>query len=84
MTVKTSITLNRSLVEKVESLARELNISQNQLLSIAIQEFIERRETKRMVAAINEVYADSPNEEDRAIQREIQEDHRKLMRDEEW
>ena len=84
MTVKTSISLSRSLVENVESLARELNISRNQLLSIAIQEFIERQETKRMVAAINEVYADSPNEEDRAIQREIQEYHRKLMRDEEW
>ena len=84
MTVKTSISLSRSLVENVESLARELNISRNQLLSIAIQEFIERQETKRMVAAINEAYKDLPDEEDRAIQREIQEYHRKLMRDEEW
>ena len=84
MTVKTSISLSRSLVENVESLARELNISRNQLLSIAIQEFIERQETKRMVAAINEAHEDPPNEEDRAIQREIQEYHRKLIRDEEW
>jgi predicted transcriptional regulator len=84
MTVKIAISLSSSLVEKVESLTRELNISQNQLFSNAVEEFIERHETKRMSAAINEAYKDSPDEEDRAIQREIQEYHRKLMRDEEW
>ena len=84
MTVKTSISLSSSLVEKVESLARELNMSRSQLLSIAVQEFIERHETRRMMAALNEVYDDFTDEEDKAIQREIQEYHRKLMRDEPW
>ena len=36
------------------------------------------------MAALNEVYDDFTDEEDKAIQREIQEYHRKLMRDEPW
>ena len=84
MTVKIAISLSSSLVEKVESLARELDISKNQLFAVAIQEFIERHETRRMMAAINEAYDDFPDEEERATQREIQEYHRKLMRDEPW
>ena len=59
-------------------------MSRSQLLSIAVQEFIERHETRRMMAALNEVYDDFTDEEDKAIQREIQEYHRKLMRDEPW
>ena len=84
MKVKTEISLNSSLFEKVETLARELNISRSRLVEIAFQEFIERCETRCMLAALNEVYEDWPDEEEKAIQRGIQEYHRKLMKDELW
>ncbi len=84
MTVKTAISLNDSLFAKVEDLTRELDISRSRLFAIAVQEFIERHETRRMFAALNEVYEDGPDEEDKAIQRGIQEYHRKLMKDERW
>ena len=84
MTVKTAISLNNTLFAKVEALTQELNISRSRLFAIAVQEFIERYETERMLAALNEVYDNLPDEEDKAIQRGIQEYHRKLMRDEPW
>ncbi len=84
MKVKTEIFLNSSLFEKVETLTRELNISRSRLVEIAVQEFIERCETGRMLAALNEVYEDWPDEEEKAIQRGIQEYHRQLLRDELW
>ena len=84
MVVKTTVSVSRSLFEKVESLARELNISRSQLFSIAVGEFIERHETRRMMATLNEVHDDFTDEEDKAIQREIQEYHRKLVGDEKW
>ena len=84
MTVRIEISLSSTLDEKVESLAQELEMSRNEFVSMAVQTFIERHETRRMVEALNEVYRDSPNEEDRAIQGEIQEYHRKLMRDGQW
>ena len=84
MAVKTAISLNESLFEKVETLTQELNISRSRLLAIAVQEFIERHETRRMIAAINKVQDEYTDDEDRAIQREIQEYQRKHMRDEPW
>ena len=84
MTVKTAISLSDTLFTRVEALARELDISRSRLFAIAVQEFIEHHETGRMLAALNEVYDDFPDEEDRAIIRGIQEYHRKLVRDEPW
>ena len=84
MQVRTEISLNSSLIEKVDSLARELGISRSQLISTAVQEFVERNETRRMIAAINEVYADFPDEEEQATLRQILELHRKSMRDDPW
>ena len=77
---------------KVDGLAQELEMSRNELLSIAVQEFIERHETRRMMAALNDVHMaalndvhkDFPDEEERAILREMREHHRKLMRDDKW
>ena len=51
---------------------------------MAVQEFIERDETRRMMAALNEVHGDPPDEEELAILRQMLEHHRKLMRDDPW
>ncbi|MDE0198470.1 MAG: ribbon-helix-helix domain-containing protein [Caldilineaceae bacterium] len=84
MTVRIEISLGSSLIEKVESLARELEMSRNELLSIAVQEFIERSETRRMMAALNEVHGEPPDEEERATLRHMLELYRKTLSDEPW
>ena len=84
MKVRTEITLGRSLWEKVDGLARKLGISRSQLISTAVQDYVERDETRRMIAAINEVYADFPDEEEQATLRQMLELHRKSMRDDPW
>ena len=84
MTVKIEVSLSSTLFEEVESLARELEMSRSELLSIAVQEYIERRETRRMMAALNEVHGDPPGEEELAVLRQMREHHRKLMRGDPW
>ena len=84
MKVKTEISLGSSLFEKVETLASELKVNRSRLVEIAVQEFIGRDETGGMLAALNEVYEDGPDEGDRAIERGSLEYHRQLMRDEPW
>lgn len=59
-------------------------MSRNELLSVAVQEFIERDETRRMMAALNEVYKDFPDEEEQATLRQMLELHRKTLRDDPW
>jgi metal-responsive CopG/Arc/MetJ family transcriptional regulator len=82
MTVKTAISLDEALFEQVETLVQELQVSRSRLFTIAMQEFIKRRETQRMIAAINEAFDDFPDEEEAAIQRDMQRHHEALMADE--
>ena len=84
MTVRIKISLSSTLDEKVESLARELEVSRNEFVSMAVQAFIERHETRRMVAALNKVHGDLPDEEERATLGQMQELHRKTLRDDPW
>ncbi|MYH61509.1 MAG: ribbon-helix-helix protein, CopG family [Caldilineaceae bacterium SB0675_bin_29] len=84
MTVKIEVSLSSTLFEEVESLARELEMSRSELLSAAVQEFIERSETRRMMAALNEVHGEPPDEEERATMRQMLELHRKTLRDDAW
>lgn len=84
MTVKIEVSLSSILNEKVENLARELEVSRNELLAIAVQEFIERSETRRIMATLNEVHGEPPDEEELAILRQMLELHRKTLRDEPW
>ena len=47
MTVKTAISVDETLFEKVETLAQELSISRSRLFALAAQEFIEKHENQQ-------------------------------------
>ena len=84
MTVKTAISLDDVLFAKAEKLMKELNISRSRLFATALEQFIQHHETQRMFAAINEAYDDFPDEEERAVQQEIQQYHKKQINEESW
>jgi metal-responsive CopG/Arc/MetJ family transcriptional regulator len=84
MTIKTAISLDDTLFEQVESLMQELEMSRSRLIATALQEFIKRRETQKMVAALHEAYADFPDEEEAVTQQDMQRHHQQLMADEPW
>ncbi len=80
MTVKTAISLDDSLFEKVESMVRELKISRSRFFALAAQDYIKRLETQRMIAAINEAYEDFPDDEEQATLDTMWHLHRKQIR----
>jgi metal-responsive CopG/Arc/MetJ family transcriptional regulator len=51
--VKTAISVQESLFERAETLARELHISRSQLFSRALGEFLDRHENRMLLEAIN-------------------------------
>ena len=73
--VKTAISLEPPLLDRIDSLARELEVSRSRLLSLAAEEYLRRHESERMLAALNRAYADPPTPEEsrlRAVMRERQ------------
>lgn len=59
--VKTAISLQKSLFDQVDSLASEMKISRSRFFVLAVEEFIERHKNQKLLTAINDAYADSPD-----------------------
>ena len=77
--VKTAISVQKALFDRVNDLAEELQIPRSQLFVLAAEEFIKRYENRKMLEALNEVYADvsDPNEE--SLHRGIRQKQRQLV-----
>lgn len=81
--IKTAISLQESLLEQVDALARELDISRSRLFVLAAQEFIQRHKNRGLLEAINAAYDDSPDPEEETVLRGMRYQHRRLV-EEQW
>ena len=78
-TVKTAISIQEKLFEEINHLAKEMQMPRSKLIALAVEEFINRRENRRIWAALNEVYADAPDSGDEALHKDMQRKHRRLV-----
>ena len=78
-TIKTAISIQKSLFEQVNSLAEELQMPRSQLFVLAIEEFIKRYQNRKMLQALNEVYADTPDSNEEALLEERRQQHKQLL-----
>ena len=65
--IKTAVSIQEPLFHEAEALAHEMNISRSRLFTLALEEFVHRQETRKLVESINAVYADGLDEEDQAL-----------------
>lgn len=62
--IKTAISMQPSLYEKVAETARKLKIPRSRVLVLAVEEFIQRQDNQLLLAQINEAYQDAPTAEE--------------------
>lgn len=58
--VKTAISLQKSLFEQAEALARELKVSRSRLFVMALENYLREYQDKRLFDKINESLQDAP------------------------
>ncbi len=78
-TIKTAISIQKSLFEQVNSLAEELQMPRSQLFVLAIEEFIKRYQNRKMLKVLNEVYADAPDPNEEALREGRRQQHKQLL-----
>jgi metal-responsive CopG/Arc/MetJ family transcriptional regulator len=78
-TVKTAISLQESLFEKVNELAEELQMPRSHLFVLAVEEFIKRHENCKLLETLNEVYDDFPDSDEQAWRDRMRQQHRQLV-----
>ena len=62
--VKTAISMQQNLFNQVNALASELKVSRSKLFVLAIEAYIKKNESKKMLAQINAAFSDSPDIEE--------------------
>jgi metal-responsive CopG/Arc/MetJ family transcriptional regulator len=81
-TVKTAISIQKSLFEQAESLAQKLNISRSHLFGLALEAFLANQQNQKLLEAINRAYAEETSPEERQSLAQMRRSHRALVENE--
>ncbi len=77
--VKTAISLQKSLFEQVDALARELQISRSRLFVLAVEQYIQRHQNRQLLEEINAAYDDLPDPDEQLLLHQMRAQHRRLV-----
>lgn len=64
--VKIAVSIEESIFIRMEALARELGMPHSRLITIAMSEYLDRHERRRVLGNVNAAHAEPPEEGDRA------------------
>jgi predicted transcriptional regulator len=77
--IKTAISMQLSLYEKVGELARKLKVPRSRVFVLALEEFVQRQDNQVLLSQINEAYQDEPTAEEKKSLRRARRSHRQLL-----
>lgn len=80
--IKTAISLDKSLFEKTEILARRLKVSRSRLFAMALEDFLRRRQNEELLQQINSACDDSPDQAEAMRLTGMRRYHREMIKDE--
>ncbi len=81
-TIKTAISIQKSLFEQAESLAQELNVSRSELFGMAIETFVRNHQNQILLQEINEAYSEEQDSSDKVRLSKMRKQHRNVVRNE--
>ena len=82
--IKTAISLEEDLFDKANKLADEMKVSRSRLFSIALEDYLKRRENQTLLERLNQAYRDCPDDEEIRISHAMKGKYKKMIRRESW
>ena len=73
------IPIDDSLLSEAKAIADELEISQSQLFSMALKDFLNQYKNKQLLEKINKAYSDAPDPEEQEFLQRMKDYHRRLV-----
>jgi len=77
--IKTAISIEKSLFTQANALARKLKVSRSRLFVLALEDFIREQENRELLEKINAVYTDEPDESEKVLRQKMRKSHRRLV-----
>jgi len=78
-TIKTAISIQKSLFEQAENLAQQLNMSRSHFFGLAIETFVKNHQNQLLLDEINQAYSDQPDPNEIIRLSKMRKPHRKLV-----
>ena len=78
-TIKTAISIQKSLFEKAEDLARKMKVPRSRIYALALQDYLRRRENKNLLAQINAAQAEELEASEKKLRQRSKRTHRRLV-----
>ena len=77
--IKTAISVQKSLFEQAENLARKMKVSRSKLFALALEDYIDRQQNQDLLAQINAAYAEEPDPAEQTLRRKLRRQHRRRV-----
>ena len=62
--VKTAISVEKSLLDKIDATAKSLSLSRSKFFAMAAEKYLHRLETQKLIEKLNEVYGDGLDDQE--------------------
>ena len=82
--VKTAISLEENLFNQVNKLARDMHVSRSKLFTLAVKDFLQKQENKKLLDLLNAAYSDLQNDEEKVVSKAMHKKQRKIVEQESW
>ncbi len=77
--VKTAISIQKSLFEQAEKVARKMKISRSRLFALALEDYIRREENRELLGRINAAYPEETDSAEQALHNRSRGTHRRIV-----
>ena len=78
---KTAISIDHSVFQQMDALARSLHMSRSQVFEIAAREFLRAYKDQKVTEQLNKVYSGSVDEDDYQLLKALKPRYRKILED---
>ena len=80
--MKTAVSIQKSLFDQAERIAREMGISRSRLFSLALEDYIRREQNRELLAQINAAFANEPDAIEKSLRLKSRSTHRRIVKGE--
>ncbi len=79
--MKTAISLDGNLLQQADRTARAMGLSRSRLFSVALEEYLRRRQQELMIEQLNQVYSDQKQPGEARIAKAMKAKFRSTIKD---
>jgi len=79
--IKTAISLDSTLLEEVDSLAKQMEIARSRVFVLAVKNFIKNYQNKKLLDSINNAFDDGFTDEEKDLNEKMRNHHVKMVKD---